>query len=67
MLDYGERMSQSRNPDVSIGCPQCDATVSASVPPGPGIADTDLGETNRLQGKETRCRNCGHELELYYY
>lgn len=50
---------------MTIGCPNCDTSVSASVPPGPGIGgDSD---SDRLQGKETRCGNCGHELELYYY
>ena len=58
-------MSQSDSPDMRIGCPECEATVDASVPPGPGIdANSDA---NRLQGTETTCRNCGHELELYYY
>ncbi|SEV82224.1 hypothetical protein SAMN05216285_0322 [Natrinema salifodinae] len=50
---------------MDIGCPECDATIDASVPPGPGIhAESD---SNRLLGTETECRNCGHELELYYY
>lgn len=58
-------MSQSNHPDVHIGCPECNGTVNASVPHGPGID----GERrlNPLRGKEARCRNCGHELELYYY
>lgn len=50
---------------MDIGCPECDATIAASVPPGPGIHSES--DSNRLLGKETQCRNCGHELELYYY
>lgn len=58
-------MSQSNQADVNIGCPECNGTVNASVPRGPGIS----GERglDRLHGTETRCRNCGHELEVYYY
>ncbi len=52
------------NRSTSIGCPECETIVSATVPPGPGIVDDD---TNRLQGRITRCGNCGHEFELYYY
>ncbi|WP_339106511.1 hypothetical protein [Haloterrigena salinisoli] len=58
-------MSQSDQSEMRIGCPECEATVNASVPPGPGIHDERT--TNRLQGRETTCRNCGHEVELYYY
>lgn len=58
-------MSQSERSEMRIGCPECDATVNASLPPGPGIHDER--DSNRLQGRETTCRNCGHELELYYY
>ncbi|MFD1564353.1 hypothetical protein ACFR99_12425 [Haloarchaeobius amylolyticus] len=58
-------MSRTGNADMDIGCPECDATIATSIPPGPGIhAEND---SNRLLGKETQCRNCGHELELYYY
>lgn len=57
-------MSQANRSAMQIGCPECDATIAASLPAGPGISDTG---SNRLQGRETRCRNCGHELELYYY
>jgi hypothetical protein len=55
-------MSQSNNPGVNIGCPACSDTVTATVPPAPGVADR-----SQLRGTEARCRNCGHELELYYY
>ncbi|MEY7849523.1 hypothetical protein AB7C87_10050 [Natrarchaeobius sp. A-rgal3] len=58
-------MSKSNRPAMDVGCPACNATVSAPVPPGPGIVEEN--ESNRLQGSETVCRNCGHELELYYY
>ncbi|SEH17869.1 hypothetical protein SAMN04487967_3433 [Natronorubrum sediminis] len=58
-------MSQSNYSSMRIGCPECEASVSASVPPGPGIHQEQ--SSNRLQGTETVCRNCGHELELYYY
>ncbi|WP_165872009.1 hypothetical protein [Natrarchaeobius halalkaliphilus] len=58
-------MSRSSRSAMHIGCPACDSVVDASVPPGPGIIDDR--DTNRLQGTETVCRNCGHELELYYY
>lgn len=58
-------MSQSDRSEMRIGCPECEATVNASVPPGPGIHEEN--SSNRLQGTETACRNCGHELELYYY
>ncbi len=58
-------MSSTGQPDMQIGCPECEATIAASVPPGPGIhAERD---SNPLLGTETQCRNCGHELELYYY
>ncbi len=58
-------MSRANRSGMTIGCPECDTDVSTTVPPGPGIG----GETdsNRLQGKEATCGNCGHELELYYY
>lgn len=49
---------------MHIGCPECGTPVTASVPPGPGISDDT---TNRLQGRETHCEDCGHELEFYYY
>jgi len=42
-----------------------ETSINASVPPGPGIDEES--HANRLQGSETACRNCGHELELYYY
>lgn len=58
-------MSQSNNPAVDVGCPECDGTVRASVPPGPGRSDGQ--GRGHLRGTETRCRNCGHELEFYYY
>ena len=58
-------MSRTGQADMDIGCPECDATIAASIPPGPGIHSES--DSNRLLGKETRCRNCGHELELYYY
>ncbi len=58
-------MSRSNRSDMHIGCPECEATVSASVPPGPGIIEES--ESNRLQGIESTCRSCGHEVELYYY
>ncbi|ELY82621.1 hypothetical protein C486_04323 [Natrinema gari JCM 14663] len=50
---------------MRIGCPECETTVSATVPSGPGIHSES--DSNPLLGTETRCRNCGHELELYYY
>ena len=58
-------MSRANRTNTTIGCPECDASVSASVPPGPGIGG--VNGSDRLQGKETTCGNCGHELELYYY
>ena len=58
-------MSRSENAAMDIGCPACEATIDTSIPSGPGIHAER--ESNRLLGKETRCRNCGHELELYYY
>ena len=64
-------MSRSNRSAMNIGCPACNATVDTFLPPGPGIVDSDAtapgDDTNRLQGTETTCRNCGHELELYYY
>ncbi len=57
-------MSQSNNPDVRVGCPQCSGTVNASLPPGSGLGSPT---PNRLRGTETECHNCGHELEFYYY
>ncbi|ELY54504.1 hypothetical protein C492_16446 [Natronococcus jeotgali DSM 18795] len=50
---------------MDVGCPECDGTVRASVPPGPGRSDGQ--GRGHLRGTETRCRNCGHELEFYYY
>ncbi|SIS00219.1 hypothetical protein [Natronorubrum thiooxidans] len=58
-------MAQSDPAEVHIGCPECETSINASVPPGPGIDEES--HANRLQGSETACRNCGHELELYYY
>lgn len=57
-------MSQSNNPDVRVGCPQCNGTVNASLPTGSGLGSPS---PNRLRGTETECHNCGHELEFYYY
>ncbi|WP_254525494.1 hypothetical protein [Natrinema caseinilyticum] len=58
-------MSSTGHTDMHVGCPECGATIDASVPTGPGIhAESD---SNRLLGKQTECRKCGHELELYYY
>ena len=50
---------------MRIGCPECDTAINAAVPPGPGIDEES--HSHRLQGTEATCRNCGHELELYYY
>ncbi len=52
---------------MRIGCPECEAVVSAPIPPGTGIQTRDPDAENRLRGTETSCGNCGHELELYYY
>lgn len=60
-------MSKSSGSSVRVGCPRCDATVSASMPQGFGVIDPDADEGNRLRGKETYCESCGHELELYFY
>ncbi|MFC6718299.1 hypothetical protein ACFQGT_11715 [Natrialbaceae archaeon GCM10025810] len=60
-------MSSSNQPTVQIGCPECQSTVTAPVPSGPGLEHPDEGGPNDLRGTETPCRNCGHELELYYY
>ncbi|WP_207592542.1 hypothetical protein [Halomontanus rarus] len=60
-------MSQSNHSQLYVGCPHCDATVSASVPTGTRTEELDWNDPNRLQGKETRCENCDHELEFYYY
>ena len=59
-------MSRSNRSYVRIGCPDCDVRVDAPVPPGPGIISQDE-EPNRLRGTAAHCRNCGYELELYYY
>ncbi|WP_165875289.1 hypothetical protein [Natrarchaeobius chitinivorans] len=58
-------MSKSNRAAMHVGCPACGGIVNASVPPGPGIDEES--DSNRLQGRETVCRDCGHELELYYY
>ncbi|WP_154658650.1 hypothetical protein [Halopiger djelfimassiliensis] len=58
-------MSRSDRANMDVGCPECNAIVTATVPPGPGIASDR--DSNRLQGRDTVCHNCGHELELYYY
>ncbi|ELZ07828.1 MULTISPECIES: hypothetical protein [Natrialba] len=58
-------MSRSENATMQIGCPECDTTVTTAVPAGPGLVDD--GTADRLRGTETACRNCGHELELYFY
>ncbi|THE66216.1 hypothetical protein D8Y22_04515 [Salinadaptatus halalkaliphilus] len=64
-------MSRSNRSSMRIGCPACNATVNTPLPPGPGLVDvsdeTLQDDSNRLQGTETRCQHCGHELELYYY
>lgn len=55
---------------MSVGCPSCEATIDARLPAGPGIVDettVPTDDTNRLQGTDTTCRHCGHELTLYYY
>lgn len=58
-------MSQPDRSNMHIGCPECKSTIAAPVPAGTGIDDEST--SNRLQGTETACRNCGHELEVYYY
>lgn len=58
-------MSRANDHDMTIGCPECETTVPASVPPGPGICAESTAD--RLQGNETSCRNCGHEFEIYFY
>lgn len=65
MVDYDRAMSQSDGSDMQIGCPKCSTTIETFVPPGPGIHEES--DSNRLQGTETTCRRCDHELELYYY
>ena len=60
-------MSRADNSSVHIGCPRCDSTVNASVPPEFGIVDPDAEDENRLRGKETICEGCGYELEVYFY
>lgn len=60
-------MSRSNPSNMRIGCPRCNATVTATVPPGAGIAESDGEESPRLRGKETSCVDCGHELALYFY
>ncbi len=57
-------MSRANQPTTAIRCPECETSVSATVPPGSGLAGDDA---DRLQGNNTSCGNCGHELELYYY
>ncbi len=52
---------------MRIGCPNCDATISAAIPPGTGILDVDGPGDNRLRGRAEHCTECGHELDLYYY
>lgn len=59
-------MSQSDRAFMRIGCPRCEATVDATVPPGPGIEDP-TGDAKRLRGREANCQQCGHELEVYFY
>ncbi|MFP8952634.1 hypothetical protein ACLI4Z_06610 [Natrialbaceae archaeon A-arb3/5] len=58
-------MSRSNQAAVRIRCPACDTIVNAPVPPGPGIIEDR--DTAPLHGTETACRNCEHELELYFY
>lgn len=53
--------------EMNIGCPSCDSTVSAAVPGDAKIDQEIVDDTNRLQGTATNCRNCGHEVEVYYY
>lgn len=53
--------------EMSIGCPSCDSTVNAAAPAEANIDETILEDTDRLQGTETNCHNCGQELEVYYY
>lgn len=64
-------MSRSNRSAVTVGCPTCGTTVNAPLPPGFGLVDATeshpTDDANRLRGTETSCRNCGHELELYYY
>ncbi|MFP8956739.1 hypothetical protein ACLI4Y_08425 [Natrialbaceae archaeon A-CW3] len=66
-------MSQSNQPRVTVGCPDCSTPVSAPVPGGPGLRgvehgrESDWEESHRLNGLEATCRNCGHQVELYYY
>ncbi len=60
-------MSSSNQTNMQIGCPECQATINANIPPGTGIQPAESGGVNYLRGTETDCRNCGHELEFYYY
>jgi len=52
---------------LRIGCPACETPVTATVPDGPGLQSTDDVSTEPLRGQGVPCRNCGHELELYFY
>ncbi|MCU4751971.1 hypothetical protein OB919_08240 [Halobacteria archaeon AArc-curdl1] len=66
-------MSHAARPHVSVGCPACRATVSATVPSGTGIKQSDTDDTItkddpfQLAGIEADCQECGHTVELYYY
>lgn len=52
---------------LRIGCPACETPVTATVPNGPGLQSTDDVSDATLRGHDMSCRNCGHELELYFY
>lgn len=64
---------------ATVGCPACDADVTAALPAEPASgADVTLGtgpdlgvagapDGARLRGTETTCGNCGHAVDVYYY
>lgn len=58
-------MARSEPLQATVGCPSCDAVVTAPVPVDSRAADD--WDASRLRGIETNCGNCGHEVDVYYY
>jgi len=50
---------------ASIGCPNCEAPA-VDVSEATERA-TEFGDGQRLKGTSVDCRNCGDELEVYFY
>jgi C4-type Zn-finger protein len=60
-------MSKANQAGIQIGCPSCDRRLRAAIPATQEIEGVPTADTDRLQGTDLACENCGHELSVYFY